>query len=52
MSQPDEKHLEEEEDVVAATSEEAEEGPDVEGHKWAHGAVETVSEPDKAYKAY
>jgi hypothetical protein len=51
MDERDEQRPDEEE-IAEATSEPGEESPDVEGHKWAHGAVEAVSEPDKADKAY
>jgi hypothetical protein len=37
MSRPDEQHLEEEE-VVEATSEDSEEGQEVEGHIWLRDA--------------
>ena len=51
MNERDEQRPEEEE-IVEVTSEPGEESPDVEGHKWAHGTAEKVSEPDRAYKAY
>jgi hypothetical protein len=48
MSQSDEQPVEEE-DVVEATSEASEEGPDVEGHKWYREA-DKAAEPSKTFK--
>ncbi len=50
MSDNDEKRPEEEE-VAEATSEKTEDGPDVEGHKWHHGA-DRAAEPGKAARQY
>ena len=49
MNEHDEQRPDEEE-IAEATSEAGEESPDVEGHKWPHGTVEKLSEPDRAYR--
>jgi len=49
MSQPDEQHLEDE-DVAEATSEDHEEGAEVEGHIWLRDADSRVAEPSKTFK--